>query len=295
MTAGATEALAATILALIDDGDEVVTLEPFYDSYAAMIALGRGVHRTVPLRAPDFQPDLDELRSGHHRPHADHPRQQPAQPDGRRARAGDPRTDRRARPPARRDHRHRRGLRAPASSARSTFPIASLPGAARAHGHDLQRRQDLQHHGLEDRLADGAARARRVDPRGQAVPHLCQRRAVPAGDRGGARPAGRLLRAQPRPCSQASATCSRPGSKAAGFTVSDPRGSYFIVADAAPLGFPDAAAFCRRLPELAGVVAVPITAFVSPENAHEYASLVRFAFCKKTELLERASEALARI
>lgn len=63
VTAGATEALAATILALTDDGDEVVTFEPFYDSYAAAIALGRAIHRTVPLRAPDFQPDLDELRA----------------------------------------------------------------------------------------------------------------------------------------------------------------------------------------------------------------------------------------
>jgi N-succinyldiaminopimelate aminotransferase len=62
VTAGATEALAATILALVEEGDEVVTLEPFYDSYAAIIALSKGVHRTVALRAPDFQPDPDELR-----------------------------------------------------------------------------------------------------------------------------------------------------------------------------------------------------------------------------------------
>jgi N-succinyldiaminopimelate aminotransferase len=81
----------------------------------------------------------------------------------------------------------------------------------------------------------------------------------------------------------------------AGFTVSEPRGSYFIVADAAPLGFADAASLCRRLPELAGVVGIPITAFVSPQNAGDYASLVRFAFCKKTELLERASAQLASL
>ena len=56
VTAGATEALAATILGLADDGDEVVTLEPFYDAYGALIALSRAEHRTVPLRLPDFLP-----------------------------------------------------------------------------------------------------------------------------------------------------------------------------------------------------------------------------------------------
>ncbi|NMA76723.1 MAG: aminotransferase class I/II-fold pyridoxal phosphate-dependent enzyme, partial [Actinomycetales bacterium] len=49
VTTGATEALAATILALVEPGDEVITLEPFYDQYAAMIALAGGVHRTVPV------------------------------------------------------------------------------------------------------------------------------------------------------------------------------------------------------------------------------------------------------
>ena len=63
VTVGATEALAATILAFVEEGDEVVTLEPVYDSYAAVIALAGGRHVPVPLRAPDFQPDPDELRA----------------------------------------------------------------------------------------------------------------------------------------------------------------------------------------------------------------------------------------
>jgi N-succinyldiaminopimelate aminotransferase len=59
VTAGATEALTATLLALIDGpDDEVVVFEPYYDSYAAAVALAGGRLRTVPLRAPDFQPDL---------------------------------------------------------------------------------------------------------------------------------------------------------------------------------------------------------------------------------------------
>ena len=63
MTAGATEAIAAAILALVDTGDEVVALEPYYDSYAATIAMARGVRVPVTLRAPTFRPDLDELRA----------------------------------------------------------------------------------------------------------------------------------------------------------------------------------------------------------------------------------------
>jgi N-succinyldiaminopimelate aminotransferase len=55
---------------------------------------------------------------------------------------------------------------------------------------------------------------------------------------------------------------------------------------------PDAAAFCRELPALAGVVAVPVTAFVREDRRAPYASLLRFAFCKRVEVLE---EAVARL
>jgi len=50
VTAGATEALAAALLALVEPGDEVVTFEPYYDAYGALIGLADGVQRTVPLR-----------------------------------------------------------------------------------------------------------------------------------------------------------------------------------------------------------------------------------------------------
>jgi len=74
----------------------------------------------------------------------------------------------------------------------------------------------------------------------------------------------------------------------AGFTVTQPQGGYFVVADAAPLGFDDAEDFCRAMPALAGVVAVPISAFVRHGNRAEYASLVRFAYCKRESVLEDA-------
>ena len=63
MTTGCTEAVAAALLGLVDPGDEVVVLEPYYDSYVAMIQMAGGVRRPVTLRSPDFRLDLDELRA----------------------------------------------------------------------------------------------------------------------------------------------------------------------------------------------------------------------------------------
>src|SRR3954464_5168812 len=63
VTAGATEAIAAAILGLVDPGDEVVVLEPFYDSYVACIEMAGGVRCPVTLRAPDFRLDVDALRA----------------------------------------------------------------------------------------------------------------------------------------------------------------------------------------------------------------------------------------
>src|SRR5262249_42863725 len=62
VTAGATEAIAAALLALLEPGDEVIALEPYYDSYAACIAMAGATRVPVTLRAPAFRPDLDALR-----------------------------------------------------------------------------------------------------------------------------------------------------------------------------------------------------------------------------------------
>src|SRR3954468_5732947 len=62
VTTGCTEAVAAALLGLVDPGDEVVVLEPYYDSYVAMIAMAGGVRRPVTLRAPDFRLDVEALR-----------------------------------------------------------------------------------------------------------------------------------------------------------------------------------------------------------------------------------------
>ena len=63
VTAGATEAIAAAMLALVEPGDEVIAFEPYYDSYAASIAMAGGTRVPVTLRPPAFRPDLDALRA----------------------------------------------------------------------------------------------------------------------------------------------------------------------------------------------------------------------------------------
>ena len=89
------------------------------------------------------------------------------------------------------------------------------------------------------------------------------------------------------------------GLRSAGFGVSVPQGTYFVVADAAPLGYRDGLALCRRLPELAGVVAIPVRAFHDQARLEDgpgpVGSLVRFAFCKRPAVLEEAVERLARL
>jgi N-succinyldiaminopimelate aminotransferase len=85
------------------------------------------------------------------------------------------------------------------------------------------------------------------------------------------------------------------GLTAAGFEVGHPEAGYFLIADAAPLGVTDAAEFCRALPALAGVAAVPVTAFVHPDRRDGYRSLVRFAFCKRVDVLQRAARQLSEL
>ena len=72
----------------------------------------------------------------------------------------------------------------------------------------------------------------------------------------------------------------------AGFTLSSPAGTYFVIADAAGLGFDDGLELCRRLPELCGVVGVPVRVF--HDDVEPARSLIRFAFCKRPEVLEEA-------
>lgn len=79
----------------------------------------------------------------------------------------------------------------------------------------------------------------------------------------------------------------------AGFKVFRPAGTYFVTTDIRPLGESDGFAFCRSLPERAGVVAIPNAVFYDHRDAG--APFVRFAFCKKDDVLHEAASRLRRL
>jgi N-succinyldiaminopimelate aminotransferase len=83
------------------------------------------------------------------------------------------------------------------------------------------------------------------------------------------------------------------GLRAAGFTVYHPQGTYFITTDIRSLGETDGMAFCRALPERVGVVAIP--AVVLYDDVVEGAPLVRFAYCKRREVLDEAIVRLGKL
>jgi Aspartate/tyrosine/aromatic aminotransferase len=291
VTAGATEALAATILALTDDGDELVTLEPFYDSYAAIAGLARVKHVTVPLRGADFQPDHDELR----RAVTDRTRiiliNDPHNPTGTVL------SRETLELVVELAHEHDAIIVTDEVYEHLVFgaphlPIATLPGA--------RERTVSISSGGKTFSATGWKIGWITAPAELVLAILAVKQFLTFVNGAPFQPAiAAGLGLPDRYFTDAAATLEAKcgllsaGLVKAGFTVSKPQGGYFVVADAAPLGFPDADEACRRLPELAGVVGVPITAFVRPEHRADYASLIRFAFCKKTDVLMRASAQLA--
>ncbi|GAA5199435.1 aminotransferase class I/II-fold pyridoxal phosphate-dependent enzyme [Microbacterium jejuense] len=292
VTAGATEALAAALLALIDGpDDEVVVFEPYYDSYAAVVALAGARLVTVPLRWPDFQPDLDDLR----RAVTDRTRvilvNDPHNPTGAvfSAEARDE--------VVRLAEQHDAIILTDEVYEHLVFeaphvPIATVPGAWERTLTISSGGKTFSTTGWKIGWISGPA------PLVDAVLAVKQfltyvngsafQPAIATGLRLGDaffRAIADTLRAK--------RDLLGTGLRAAGFEVSTPAGSYFTVVDAAALGAVDAADFCRALPERAGVVAIPLTAFVTPERRGEYATLVRFAACKRVEVLEEAASRLS--
>jgi len=294
VTAGATEALAAALLALLDGpDDEVVVFEPYYDSYAAVIALAGARLVTVPLRWPDFQPDLDELRAAV----SDRTRvilvNDPHNPTG--AVFGAEVRDE----IVRLAERHDAVIVTDEVYEHLVFdqphvPIATLPGAWDRTLTISSGGKTFSTTGWKIGWISGPA------PLVEAVLAVKQfltyvngspfQPAIATGLRLGEeffRGIADTLREK--------RDLLGAGLRAAGFDVSTPAGSYFTVADARSLGATDAADFCRALPDLAGVVAIPLTAFATPARREEYATLVRFAACKRVGVLEEAASRLARL
>jgi N-succinyldiaminopimelate aminotransferase len=291
VTAGATEALASTLLGLLQEGDEVVTFEPFYDAYGATIALAGGIHRTVPLRAPDFAPDLDELRSAV----TDRTRvilvNDPHNPTGAVFGRETLETI------VELAHEHDAVIVTDEVYEHLTFdrphiPIATLPGA--------RDRTVTISSGGKTFSTTGWKIGWVVAPPALVTAITAVKQFLTYVNGAPFQPAiAAGLRMPDAFFTDIAATLAAKrdllsaGLESAGFTVFPSHGSYFVVADAAPLGYTDAVAFCRELPSLAGVVGVPISAFCGPRMRGEAASLVRFAFCKRVDVLERAAAQLA--
>ncbi|QDZ16718.1 pyridoxal phosphate-dependent aminotransferase [Humibacter ginsenosidimutans] len=293
VTAGATEALASTLLALVERGDEVVTFEPFYDAYGATIALAGGVHRTVPLRAPHFEPDLDELRAAV----TDRTRvilvNDPHNPTGAVFSRETLETI------VQLAHEHDAIIVTDEVYEHLTFdrphiPIATLPGGRERTVTISSGGKTFSTTGWKiGWLVAPPALVTAITAVKQFLTYVNGAPFQPAIAAG--------LRMPDSFFADAAATLAAKrdllsgGLERAGFNVFGSHGSYFVVVDAAPLGYTDAVAFCRELPHLAGVVGVPITAFCGPRMREEAASLVRFAFCKRVDVLERAAEQLAQL
>ena len=289
VTTGATEAIASALLGLVDPGDEVIVLEPYYDSYVAVIQMAGGVRRPVTLRAPDFRLPVDELRA------AVSPRttaillNSPHNPTGTVLR------------------REELGAIAAVAIEHDLvvisdevyehlafdglphIPIATLPGMAERTLTISSGGKSFSFTGWKIGWATGPADLVRAmigakqfltytsgSPLQPAISH-----ALGAGDA-----YFDDLRAQLQ--SQRDLLCA--GLAEIGFEVFVPEGTYFATTDITPLGFADGVEFCRALPELAGVVAIPHQVFYDHVDVGR--PLVRWAFCKQPSVIEEALERL---
>ncbi|MDT9691111.1 pyridoxal phosphate-dependent aminotransferase [Streptomyces sp. P9(2023)] len=287
VTAGATEAIAAALLALVEPGDEVIALEPYYDSYAACIAMAGGTRVPVTLRPHEgaYHLDLDELRAAV----TDRTRlillNTPHNPTGT--------VLTRAELTAIAELAVSRDLLVVTDEVyehlvfddAEHLPIASLPG-------------------MRERTVTIGSAGKTFSFTGWKVGWITATPELTTAVRSAKQfltyvtsgpfqyavaEALRLpdtyfdsLRADLR----AKRDLLSDGLVRAGFDVYRPAGTYFVTTDIRPLGESDGFAFCRALPERAGVVAIPNAVFYDHRAAGE--PFVRFAFCKRVDVLEEA-------
>jgi N-succinyldiaminopimelate aminotransferase len=292
VTAGATEAIAATILALAGPGDEVVTFEPYYDSYAASIALAGATRRTVLLRKPDFSFDDADLRAAFGARTRLILLNSPHNPTGKVF--------------------SRRELELIAGLARDydavvvtdevyehqTFegiphlPLATLPGMAEQTVTISSAGKTFSVTGWKIGWLHAPA------PLTTAVRAVKQFLTYVNGAPFQPAVAAALnlddgFYVALATDLQRKRDLLSTGLREAGFDVFTPSGTSFVLADAAPLGYDDAVELCLTLPARVGVAAVPVSVFHDDTDAAR--SLVRFAFCKREHVLAEAVDRLARL
>jgi N-succinyldiaminopimelate aminotransferase len=291
VTTGATEAIAAALLGLVDPGDEVIALEPFYDSYAAGIAMAGGRRVGITLRAPDFRLDVDRLRNAI----TDRTRlillNSPHNPTGMVL--------------------NRDELQAVADLAIERDVIVVTDEVYEHMAYDVQHIPLATLPGMADRTLTISSAGKTFSFTGWKVgwavgpadlvtavrtakqfltfvsgapfqPAIALGLGLPDAYYDGLRNSLRAKR--DRLCA---------GLREVGFDVFEPAGTYFVTADVRPLGYTDGVEFCRDLPQRCGVVAIPHQVFYDDLEAGK--PLVRFAFCKRDEVLDDAVERLQKL
>ncbi|MCX6396758.1 MAG: pyridoxal phosphate-dependent aminotransferase [Propionibacteriales bacterium] len=288
-TTGATEALAGALLGLVEPGDEVVVLEPYYDSYVAMIQIAGGIRKPVTLRAPDFRLDLEEL-----------------------AAAITPRT-------------RLILLNSPHNPTGTVLNRSELEGvAALAIEHDLLVVSDevyehltfgVEHvpvatlPGMFERTVTISSAGKSFSVTGWKIGWASGPADLVAAVEGAK---NWLTYVSGGPLQPAVAVALdehdgfhqqlardlavkrdrlSSGLAAAGLTPYRPDGTYFVTTDVSATGYPDGRAFCLDLPARVGVVAIPSQVFYDDQDAGRH--LVRWAFCKRTEVIDEAVDRLS--
>jgi N-succinyldiaminopimelate aminotransferase len=288
VTAGATEAIAATLLALCEAGDEVVTFEPYYDSYAACIAIAGARRHVVQLRTPDYSFDADELRD-----------------------AITPRT-------------RVLLLNSPHNPTGKVFTRDELELIARLcvqHGLVAVTDEVYEHlvfvgehlplatfPGMRDRTVTISSGGKTFSCTGWKIGWVCASPELTTAVRtvkqfltyvnggpfqygiaAGLGLPGSVFRRVAADLEEKRDRLSA-GLATAGLTVFPSAGTYFVTVDIRSVGEHDGLAFCRTLPERCGVVAVPSVVFYDDKDAGN--PLVRFACCKQLAVIDDAVERL---
>ena len=291
ITTGATEGIAASLLALTGPGDEVLTFEPFYDSYGAIIGLSGATHVTAPLLAPDFLPDMEALESAFSGRTKVVLLNNPHNPTG----AVFPREvlQRVVDLAGKHDcliitdevYEH-------LTFGVSHIPVATLPWAAERTVTISSAGKTFSFTGWKigwltgpEHLVSAIRTVKQFLTYSSGTPFqsaIATALALPDDFYAGVAATLRHKR-----------DILSEGLRAAGFDVFTPQGTYFVNVDTAPLGISDSVDLARRLPALVGVAAIPVPVFCHPHGAERTRSLLRFAFCKKVEVLEEAAGRLA--